>query len=187
MFASSVQPTATGSTPSDPSNSLGLYESEGQLWDQQDLNSFFETVHQNLTDGTHPDVVPINGATAEGAVQYAGGEMILELTIAYSIIYPQTATVFQAQGTAKQNNTYHQDYAGYEALLDAIDGSYCDDSKGDAGADCGTAQLTRVFSSSYGTPEIYLPEKQSVRMCNEYVSGSVRLRTTDVWTKTSGS
>jgi tripeptidyl-peptidase-1 len=146
-----------GSTPTGPSNALGLFESDGQLWDQKDLNSFFETVLQNATDGTHPDVVSINGAVAEGPVQYAGGEMILDLTIAYSIIYPQTVTVFQSQGTAKQNVTYYQDYAGYEALLDAIDGSYCDDSLGDSGADCGTTQLTRVFSTSYGVPEIYLP------------------------------
>ena len=156
-----------GQTPSDPVNALGLYESEGQLWDQQDLNSYFETLLQNAPDGTHPNVMSINGAVAEGPVENAGGEMILDLTIAYSIIYPQTITVFQSQGTAEQNRTYYQDYAGYEALLDAIDGSYCDDAEGDAGADCGTGQLTRVFSSSYGTPEIYLPEKSSIRMCNE--------------------
>ena len=157
-----------GSTPTDPSNALGLFESDGQLWNQQDLQSFFETVLTNASDATQPDVVSINGAISEGPVQYAGGEMILDLTIAYSIVYPQTVTVFQVQGTARQNSTYYQDYAGYEALLDAIDGSYCSSADGDSGADCGTAQLTRVFSTSYGVPEIYLPEAQSVRMCNEY-------------------
>ena len=84
--------------------------------------------------------------------------MMLDLTIAYSIVYPQTVTVFQSQGTAQQNSTYYQDYAGHEALLDAIDGLYCSDTDGDTGADCGTAQLTQVFSTSYGVPEIYLPE-----------------------------
>ena len=153
--------------PSDSVNAVGLYESEGQLWDQEDLNSYFETLLEDVPDGTAPNVTSINDAIAEGPTSSAGGETILDLTIAYSLVYPQTVTVFQSQGTAQQNSTYYDDYAGYEALLDAIDGSYCSDADGDAGADCGTAQLTRVFSTSYGTPEIYLPEKASVRMCNE--------------------
>ena len=92
---------------------------------------------------------------------------MLDLDIAYSLVYPQSVRIFQSQGTSKQNRTYSGDYAGYEALFDAIDGSYCDPDHGDAGSDCGTAELTRVFSSSYGVPEILLPEKASHRVCNE--------------------
>ena len=118
-------------------NTLGLYESEYQLWDQQDLDSFFATVLPNAANGTHPLVTSINNATSEGPTGLAGGEVILDLDIAYSLIYPQSVRIFQSQGTAEINKTYYSDYAGYEALFDAIDGSYCDPPKGDVGVDCG--------------------------------------------------
>ena len=42
---------APGSTPVDPANALGLFEADGQLWDQRDLNSYFERLLQYARDG----------------------------------------------------------------------------------------------------------------------------------------
>ncbi|KAI0475631.1 putative protease S8 tripeptidyl peptidase I [Xylariaceae sp. FL0804] len=171
LYAIPEPPTSSsagtnGSSIVDTVNELGLYESEGELWDQQDLDSFFATLGAAAA-GAHPAVTSVNNATSEGPTDQAGGEALLDLDIAYSLIYPQSVRIFQSQGTASEDSKYYSDYSGYEALLDAIDGAYCDASEGDGNTDCGTAELTRVFSSSYGVPEIELPQKASERMCNE--------------------
>ena len=69
------------STLNDSVNTLGLYESEYQLWDREDLDSFFDTFFPNATDGKYPFVTSINNATSEGPTDLAGGEAVLELTL----------------------------------------------------------------------------------------------------------
>ena len=54
-------------------------------------------------------------------------------------------------------------------LLDAIDGSFCTDKDKSVGKDCGIYAPTRVTSISYGTSEVFYPEAQQQRLCNEFL------------------
>ena len=54
-------------------------------------------------------------------------------------------------------------------LLDAIDGSFCTAEDKAAGQECGIYSPTRVISISYGAAEVYYPEAQQQRQCNEFL------------------
>jgi tripeptidyl-peptidase-1 len=108
-----------------PDNSMGIYESLLEFWNQQDLDSFFTSLYPVIPNGTHPIDNGIDGgvATTSSPVN-DGGEMMLDIQLAYPIVYPQTVTIWDEddlnyQGEA--NVTYN---GGFNTLLDAIDGSY---------------------------------------------------------------
>ncbi|KAK7710335.1 hypothetical protein SLS64_005920 [Diaporthe eres] len=153
----------------DPNNTMGIFEAELQYWDQLDLDLFF-------TNFTH--WIP------------NGGESMLDLELAYPIVYPQTITVWNVDDIHYQtweNDTYTW---GFNTLLDAIDGSYCtysaygetgdlanwDPTYPDPGPDgyngtlqCGVFKPTNVFSVSYGGQEADVPIAYQKRQCNEYL------------------
>jgi tripeptidyl-peptidase-1 len=105
-----------------PNNSLGVFESELQFYYQKDLDSFF-TNFTNIKNGTHP--IPANidgGQQATDDPYYAGGEVNLDLMLAYPIVHPQTITLYQVDDyivQANQNDTYT---FGFNTFLDALDG-----------------------------------------------------------------
>ncbi|KAF7198229.1 Aorsin, partial [Pseudocercospora fuligena] len=175
---------------SDPSNSMGIFESELQYWDQLDLNLFFANF-TNIPSSTHPINKEIDGGVAQTTnVSAAGGEAMLDLQLAYPIVYPQSITVWNVDDLNYQawpNDTYSW---GFNTLLDAIDGSYCTFSAygetGDAaGIDptypdpapggykgklqCGLFKPTNVFSISYGGQEAIVPIAYQKRQCLEYM------------------
>ena len=172
-------PDATLNTPE---NALGIYE-DFQSYDQIDLNLNFRRFLPYIPQGTHPKLVDINDAPAPGSVKNASGEAVLDFYLAYALTYPQTLTLYQANPTVKQaerwaNNAvgskanafdYFQSLSVFELLLDAVDGSYCSKKDKADGADCGTAELTRVLSVSYAASELFLPEKLASRACSEYM------------------
>ncbi|KAF2171470.1 hypothetical protein M409DRAFT_63728 [Zasmidium cellare ATCC 36951] len=172
------------------SNSMGIFEAELQFWDQVDLDKFF-TNFTNIPNGTHPIDYNIDGAVSKTTnVSEAGVEAMLDLELAYPIVYPQTISIFNEDDLfyqAQANQTYNY---GYNTFLDAIDGSYCTYSAyGETGdlpnvdptypdpnlggykgqLQCGIYKPTNVFSFSYGGQEADIPVSYQKRQCNEYL------------------
>lgn len=110
-------------TRAHPNNSLGLFESELQFYTQQDLNLFFANFTPHIPKGTHPIAANIDGGQqATKDPYYAGGEVSLDLQLAYPIVYPQTITDYEVDDfivQANQNDTYT---FGFNTFLDALDG-----------------------------------------------------------------
>jgi len=178
-----------------PNNSMGIFEAELQEWDQADLDSFFTNfTHTSIPNGTHPINNLVDGGVANTTFSAeAGAEALLDLELAYPIVYPQTITVFNVDDLHYQllsNDTYTW---GFNTLLDAIDGSYCNytayGETGDAaGIDptypdtnqlgslgyngtlmCGVYTPPNVLSISYGGQEADVPIAYQKRQCNEYL------------------
>ncbi len=110
-------------TTSAPGNSLGIFESELQFYTQQDLDLFFTNFTSYIKNGTHPI-----GANIDGGMQstedpyYAGGEVSLDLQLAYPIVYPQTITVYEVDDYIVQSNQNDTYTFGFNTFLDALDG-----------------------------------------------------------------
>jgi tripeptidyl-peptidase-1 len=100
-------------TSSSPNNSMGLYES-GDTYAQEDLDLYYAKYTPNIPKGTHPIPAFIDGATAPVPVDQAGGESDVDMTIALSLIYPQTVTLYQSDNS---------NFPGpFNTFLDALDG-----------------------------------------------------------------
>jgi tripeptidyl-peptidase-1 len=163
-------------------NTLGVFEFT-DVYDQKDLDLFFKYFAKDIPKGTHPKLDSINGATAPTNPQNGGSESIIDLTLAFSLIYPQNITLYQTGFTKKQAKHLLKEAHGspgnkkeiaggiaiVENLLNAVDGSFCTPAAKKQGLDCGTTDLTPVLSVSYGTPEINMPFKFAQRACNEYM------------------
>ncbi|EMC91148.1 hypothetical protein BAUCODRAFT_152438 [Baudoinia panamericana UAMH 10762] len=182
-------PNATLDTPG---QEMGLYETY-DAFSQADIDLFFEHFAPYVPQGTSPTVLSVDGGTAPvpAASVRNGGESDIDITLAYSLIYPQSVTVYQVDDLP--NSSGMTNVTGFlNTFLDAIDGSYCGysaygitgDSPGiDAtypdnsnltGAykgqlECGTYKLTNVLSVSYGEAEAYLPKPYVERQCNEFM------------------
>ena len=167
---------------SDQKNALGMFEFI-DTYDQKDLDLFFKYFAKEIPQGTHPKLDSINSATAPTTPKNGGSESIVDLTLAFSLIYPQNITLYQTGFTKKQEEHLikeapgplenKQNIAGglalVENLLNAVDGSFCTPSARKQGLDCGTTSLTPVLSVSYGVPELYMPFRFAQRACNEYM------------------
>jgi tripeptidyl-peptidase-1 len=109
-------------TSANPNNSMGIFESELQFWTQLDLDLFF-TNFTSIPNGTHPIAANIDGGQqATDDLYEAGGEVNLDLMLAYPIVYPQTITDYEVDDfivQANQNDTYT---FGFNTFLDALDG-----------------------------------------------------------------
>lgn len=173
---------------SQPVNMMGVYETY-DAFSQQDLTLSLEHFAKNVPPNTAPKVISVDGGTAPVAPgdPRNGGESDIDIFLATSLIYPQAVTVYQVDDLP--NSSGETNTAGFlNTWLDSIDGSYCDysaygitgDSPGiDASypdplpggfkgqLECGTYQLTRVVSISYGEAEIDLPKAYVERQCNE--------------------
>ncbi len=68
----------------DPSNSMGIFQTSMQMWDQPDLDNFFDW-YTDIPDGTHPVNKLVDGAVATSNISTAGPEVMLDLEIAYPI------------------------------------------------------------------------------------------------------
>lgn len=176
---------------SDPSNTLGIFEAELQWYDQYDLDLFYKEYAPWIPAGNHPININIDGGVAEtDNVSIAGPEAMLDIELAYPIVWPQNVTIFNVDDIPYQtwgNNSYTW---GYNTLLDAIDGSYCTyTAYGETGnapgidptypdtqpggyngtLQCGVFEPTNVISFSYGGPEAAVPIAYQKRQCNEYL------------------
>ncbi|KAF4625037.1 hypothetical protein G7Y89_g13133 [Cudoniella acicularis] len=162
----------------DSVNQLGLYES-GDIYSQEDLNSFFAQYSPNVPQGTHPLLDSVDGGEAPVAPgsEYNTGESDIDMDIAFSLIYVD-------------DNIEASEDGGFNTFLDALDGSYCnytaynitgntpgvDPTYPDPAAGgykgplaCGTYKPTRVISVSYGVSEYDAPLNYTKRQCNEFM------------------
>ncbi|KAL4898153.1 peptidase S8/S53 domain-containing protein [Aspergillus ambiguus] len=161
-------------------NELGIFESLGDIYSQDDLDLFFATLAQEIPDGTHPTLRAIDGATAPTNVLSAGPESNLDFQISYPLIWPQNSVLFQTD-----DNVYQSNYT-YEGFLNnflyAIDGSYCGNpspldpsypNPAEGGykgqLQCGVYKPTNVISISYGGWEASLPISYQRRQCQEFM------------------
>ncbi|KAK4502733.1 hypothetical protein PRZ48_006159 [Zasmidium cellare] len=173
---------------SDPSNVMGIFETS-DAFSVQDLQLYFQKFVPYIPQGTSPTVNSVDGGVAPVAPDDArnGGESDLDIDLAYAIVYPQKVTVYQVDDPPNSGGQYGK--AGFlNTFFDSIDGSYCnytaygitgdspdiDATYPDPASDgykgqcqCGTYQLTRVVSISYGEAEIDLPKAYVERQCNE--------------------
>lgn len=171
---------------------MGIYETLLEFWSQKDLNSFFTAFAPHIPNGTHPKDNDIDGAVAVTRnASLDGGEVMLDLQLAYPIVYPQTITVWDEEDLNYQGLGNISFVGGFNQWLDAIDGSYCtyraygetgDDTKD--GLDpvypdpqpggykghlqCGVFRPTTVMSISYSGPEAEVPIAYQKRQCNEF-------------------
>ncbi|KAG6004438.1 hypothetical protein E4U43_000737, partial [Claviceps pusilla] len=141
-------------------NSLGIFESLGDVYAQEDLDAFYERMASNIPAGTGPDLDLINGATAPIAPGFAGSESSLDFQMAIPIIYPQKTTLFQV---GNQEDPFF-------ALFDAIDGGFCDvDPQRNPGGMCDVFEPTNVISISYGGTEDEYTPRELMRQCEEFL------------------
>ncbi|KAL1302615.1 hypothetical protein AAFC00_002987 [Neodothiora populina] len=176
----------------DSVNSLGIFE-DGDYYAQEDLDLFFAQYAPNVPQGTAPIPAFIDGAQAPVAQNSSlnTGESDIDLDMAYSLIYPQTVTLYQTDDFNYAEAELSGDYEGFlNTFLDALDGSYCNytaygitgDSPGidpsypDPAAggykgalQCGVYKPTRVITGSYGEAEYDLPPNYQKRQCNEFM------------------
>ncbi|KAK4539399.1 hypothetical protein LTR36_010962 [Oleoguttula mirabilis] len=173
---------------SDSVDRMGLFETY-DAFSQGDIDLFFENFAPWVPQGTSPDVISVDGGAAPVAPSSVrnGGESDIDIELAYSIIYPQQVTVYEVDDLP--NSSGATNTTGFlNTFLDSVDGSYCNytaygitgDSPGIDAAypdnstggykgqlECGTYQLTRVVSISYGESESDLPKAYVERQCNE--------------------
>ncbi|KKY25269.1 putative protease s8 tripeptidyl peptidase [Phaeomoniella chlamydospora] len=172
-------------TTTDDINSVGVYEWE-DTYAQSDLNTFFAKYAPNVPNGTHPILASIDGGEAPVPANsvYNTGESAVDLSIMFSLVYPQTVTLYQVDDRIEGDRDL-----GYNAFLDALDGSYCTYSSNGISGDtpgidpvypgtpggydgptmCGVYKPTRVISVSYGNSEYDLPANYTRRECHEFL------------------
>lgn len=178
-------------TPDDV-NSMGLYES-GDTYAQGDLDLFFAQYAPYVLQGTHPIPAFIDGGEAPVAQDDPNntGESDIDMDMAFSLIYPQTVTLYQTDDRVQSTEELNGTLEGFlNTFLDALDGSYCTYSAYDITGDspgidasypdptpggykgalqCGVYTPTRVISASYGEGEPDLPQNYQQRQCNEFM------------------
>lgn len=164
-------------TPS-KNNSLGIYASEysglNSSFSQNALNGFFGNYSSNIPQGTSPIPASINGALVESEVgPQIGEETMLDLSMAFPIVYPQNITLFVANEKFSPDATNpNPPNSGVEVFFDAIDGSYCANSN--SSLDCGKYATPNVVSFSYGTLEDEIPYNYAKRVCDEVMKLSLQ-------------
>ena len=108
-----------------PGNSLGLYE-QGDFFSKSDIDMFYKEYAPYVPQGTYPIPALIDGAQfgVPANSSLNTGESDIDIDMAYSLIYPQTVTLYQTD-----DQIYSvEDLATtnlFNTFLDALDGSYC--------------------------------------------------------------
>jgi len=160
-------------------NDMGIFELD-DIYDQEDLNGFFSRFAPSVPNGTHPILQAIDGGTAPVAsTSQSGSESLLDLDIAYPLLYPQSIKLFQTLDPKTAEYTE----GIFDPFLDALDASYCtydggDDSNYDptfpnAGyngtRECGIYKPPNVVSLSYEIAEAEYSAAYEIRQCHEYL------------------
>lgn len=101
-----------------PGNQLGIFEDLGDVYSQEDLNLFFESLAPYIPQGTHPVLDLIDGAVAPTNVANAGAESDLDFQISYPIIWPQNSVLFQTDDPVYEANYTYDGFLNN--FLDAI-------------------------------------------------------------------
>lgn len=172
----------TVGTTATPGNELGIFEDLADVYNQRDLDLFFQNLYPIIPEGTHPVNSPIDGAVVPNPdIATAGPESDLDIQISYPIIWPQNSVLFQTDDPVYEANYTFQGFLNN--FFDAIDGSYCTFEGGNSPLDppypdpapggykgelqCGVYTPTNVISISYGGSEFDLPVSYLRRQCTE--------------------
>ncbi|TQV97062.1 protease S8 tripeptidyl peptidase I [Cordyceps javanica] len=160
---------------SNTNNRLGLYESDDELFTQEDLSTFFALFAPNIPATFTPKVDLINWGNTKPDPNGGVGEAALDFDVAYPVVYPQNIELFQARDNF---NPYNGTVGIFNYFLDGVDGSYCVSSSNNITGDdpnidgppstqCGAFKPTNVISFSYGWGEEEYPA--GYRQCNEFM------------------
>jgi hypothetical protein len=179
-----------------PGNELGVFQSLGYHYFQDDLDSYFDNLAPWVPLGTAPILHSIDGGTGAATdVSSAALEANLDFQLIMPIIYPQKTVLYQTDDAYYEKDLANAagTYKGlFNTFLDAIDGSYCDfdaygldgncqtsdcldpaypnahDPTGYQGQlMCGNYTPTNVISISYSSVERTLPMYYLQRQCAE--------------------
>ena len=159
-------------------NRLTLYS------DQEDNNMFFANFTKIPKD-TKPRLISIDGGMAPIEGEPVGYESLLDMQLAYPIIYPQGVALYQVDDQYWSNAA-----TGFgNTFLDALDESYCTYQGGDNSTMdpnypdthahppfgyngtrmCGTYKPTNIITVSYGLGEFVWSRAYTARQCHEYM------------------
>ncbi|TQV95070.1 hypothetical protein V2A60_009856 [Cordyceps javanica] len=172
-------PDASGGPPA-KNNVLGIFETEGDFYNQADMDEFVALAAQNITKSPQPIKYLINGAKLDETRANAGIESNLDFQMAVPIIYPQKTALYQIQYPKYGLEDFNYIFAQFQ---DALSGSFCADN-GDKGSgiDCNRYPVPSVLSVSWGSTEPLQAAPNTVdlykRMCNEW--GKLALQGTTV-------
>ncbi|KAI9696511.1 MAG: hypothetical protein M1820_008139 [Bogoriella megaspora] len=178
-------------TLASPGNSLGLYE-QGDYFNKEDLDLFYANYAPYVPQGTYPIPALIDGAqygVAQNDTALNGGESNIDIDMSYSLIYPQTVTLYQVDDQIYEPIEIATTNL-FNTFLDALDGSYCNYTAYNITGDspdidpvypnpapggykgtrqCGVYKPTQVISASYLQSESDLPINYVKRQCNEFM------------------
>jgi tripeptidyl-peptidase-1 len=87
-------------------NELGIFEDLGDIYDKPDLKLFLSTL-TNISANTQPVAKPIDGAPGPTTQDNAGGESLLDLSIAMPLVYPQKVWLYQT------DDAYYETHYNY--------------------------------------------------------------------------
>lgn len=140
-------PASSGGAPVQ-NNVLGIFETEGDYYNQADLDEFISIAAQNITGKPKPLKYLINGAALDEDRAHAGVESDLDFQMAVPIIYPQQTALYQIQYPKYGLEDFNYIFAQFQ---DGLLGSYCADN-GDQGSsvDCNQYPVPSVLSVSWG-------------------------------------
>ncbi|KAF2416266.1 tripeptidyl peptidase-like protein [Tothia fuscella] len=164
------------SNSSHQNNSMALWGSRWSAYLQDDLDMFFDHYSPVIKNGSHPNLISIDGGRLQinttGFPFNAEPDLVVEYTM--SLTYPLNVTYYQV-GDLIIGGTLNN-------FLAAVDDTYCDDLDpevdsvypdldplGYMGNDCGTISPAKVMSFSIAFDEAeYTPEYER-RQCLEFL------------------
>lgn len=103
-------------------NSLGLYE-QGDYFAKSDLDLFYAEYAPWVPQGTYPIPALIDGANFSVPAYSAlnGGESNIDIDMAFSLLYPQTVTLYQVDDQIYEPKEVATTNL-FNTFLDALDG-----------------------------------------------------------------
>lgn len=173
-----------------PENSVGVYETGGEFYNQTDLNFYYKTFGLDIPSGTGPQYDPVDGAPPLKNATYPGGEADLDMQAVFPLAYPDKVIFFEVDDYYYEGIGSENISGIFNTFLDSLDASYCTYSAfgetGDApGIDptypdhhpggydhpeqCGKYTPPNVISISYSLNEDSLPMNYQRRQCNEWM------------------
>ncbi|KAJ3482728.1 hypothetical protein NLG97_g7489 [Lecanicillium saksenae] len=155
-------------TKAHPGNALGLFEAEGDEWNQDDLNKFLSDMKVNTPKGYGPETISVDNGTAPSQPGQAGPESMLDLEIVVPLIYPQNTTVYQYDPQDPPEG--HNWNEVFNCFLDSLQGPFCkDDGAEGSGKDCNKYKIPNVLSVSWGDVEDPGLASFHKRQCTEWM------------------
>lgn len=151
-------------TSSNDGNTVGIYETGNNIYSPEDLDNFYKYYAKDINQGTYPKIISVDGAQTTVNQSRAGLESNIDIQIIESLVYPQTAVIYQ-----------EPDQDNFLGLwMDSLDGSYCTPDERANGTECGVFKPEKVMSISWGGGEVGFDQKYQERTCTEFMKLSLQ-------------